>query len=221
MPPADKQNHADRLAKRDTLYYCHGFASAIPADWSTNPKIAAVAEFCRRTGREFRPQNVDYREAGRRCAEILETIEPDVQRVVFCGASMGGWLSRILQLDLLRRRPGLDVQAVVFNPAFNLAEFGHHLEGPQENYVTGERFEFTAAHSAELAALERSVDYRGDAPFRVYVDRDDETIDAGWSEAFHAGFARFRAFPGGCHSFDHAREALEDFEPGCWNRAAR
>lgn len=201
------------------LYYCHGFASAIPEDWSSSPKITAVAEFCRRTGREFRPQDVDYREADRRCDEILATVEPGVARVTFCGASMGGWFSRILQLRLLQQRPSLRVEAVVFNPAFNLVEFSHFLEGPQQNYVTDAEFTFTPEHGRRLVALERSVDYRGDAPFWVYVDREDETIDAGWSEAFHAGFARFRVYQGGSHSFEHTREALEDFEPGCWNRS--
>jgi predicted esterase YcpF (UPF0227 family) len=205
-------------AERQPLYYCHGFASAIPADWSESPKISAVAAFCRATGRDFRPQNVDYREAERRCDEILDDIEADVERVVFCGASMGGWFSRILQLKLLEARPGLRVDAVVFNPAFNLAEFSHYLEGPQVNYVTGEHFEFTPDDGRALVQLEESVEYRGAAPFWVYVDRDDETINAGWSERFHSGFARFRAFPGGCHGFDHTREALEDYEPGCWNR---
>lgn len=208
-------------AERQPLYYTHGFASAIPADWSESPKISAVAAFCRATGRDFRPQNVDFREAERRCREILDTIAADVERVTFCGASMGGWFSRILQLKLLQRRPGLPVDAVVFNPAFNLAEFSHYLEGSQLNYVTGEPFDFTPDHGRALVRLEASVDYRGDAPFRVYVDRDDETISAEWSERFHAGFARFRAFPGGCHGFDHAREALEDYEPGCWNRTVQ
>lgn len=208
-------------AERQPLYYTHGFASAIPADWSESPKISAVAAFCRATGRDFRPQNVDFREAERRCREILDTIGADVERVTFCGASMGGWFSRILQLKLLQRRPGLPVDAVVFNPAFNLAEFSHYLEGPQLNYVTGEPFDFTPDHGRALVRLEASVEYRGDAPFRVYVDRDDETINAEWSERFHAGFARFHAFPGGCHGFDHAREALEDYEPGCWNRTVQ
>ena len=211
MPPAESR----------PLYYFHGFASAIPADISTSPKISAVAEFCRATGRDFRPQNVDYREAGRRCREVLGTVEEHAAEVVFCGASMGGWFARILQLKLLGRRPRADVRAVVFNPAFDLARFSHYLEGAQENYVTGDHFEFTAAHGTALVRLEESVDYRARAPFFVYVDRDDETIDAQWSRAFHEPFARFMLFEGGCHSFDHAREALEDFEPGCWKTAGQ
>ena len=89
------------------------------------------------------------------------------------------------------------------------------------SFQTGEQFEFTPDDSRALVRLEASVEYREDTPFWVYVDRDDETINAEWSERFHAGFARFRAFPGGSHSFDHAREALEDYEPGCWNRGGQ
>jgi predicted esterase YcpF (UPF0227 family) len=205
MPPADTR----------LLYYFHGFASAIPADISTSPKISAVADFCRVTGRNFRPQNVDFRMAERRSQEVLDSVEDQAAEVVFCGASMGGWFARILQLKLLQQRPRSVVRAVAFNPAFNLAEFSHYLEGAQVNYVTGDRFEFTPADGAALVRLEESVDYRSEAPFHVYVDRDDETIDARWSETFHTPFACFHLFEGGCHRFDHAREALEDFEPGC------
>ena len=207
--------------KRDSLYYFHGFNSGIPEDISTSPKISTVADFCRATGREFLPQNVDFREAERRSREILDSVSPAAERVLFCGASMGGWFARVLQLLLVRERPGLAVEAVVFNPAFNLVEFSHFLEGPQVNYVTGEKYEFTRAHGERLIALERSVDYGADQPFWVYVDQGDETISAEMSERWHAGFSHFRAFPGGCHSFDHSREALEDFEPGCWNRAGQ
>ena len=209
MPPAELR----------PLYYFHGFASAIPADTLTSPKISAVADFCRATGRDFRPRNVDYRRVDQRSREVLDSIEDEARSVVFCGASMGGWFARILQLELLRERPGVRVEAVAFNPAFNLAVFSHYLEGDQVNYVTGQRFEFTPAHGAALVRLEQSVDYRGPAPFSVYVDQGDETISAQWSRDFHGPFARFRMFDGGCHSFDHAREALEDFEPGCWKSA--
>lgn len=206
MPPAEMR----------PLYYYHGFNSAIPDDISSSPKISAVADFCRATGRVFLPQNIDYRYADRYSRELLDAVPEDVESVLFCGASMGGWFARIMQLMLAARRPGLAVEAVVFNPAFNLAEFSHYLEGHQVNYVTGAEHDFTAEHGAMLVALEHSVDYGADLPFWVYVDRDDEVINAEWSRRWHAGYSRFRAFPGGCHSFDHARQALEDFQPGCW-----
>jgi len=208
-----------RHAEHRLLYYVHGFASAIPEDISTSPKISAVADFCRATGRAFRPQTVDFRSADSHADDILSTVEDDVSDVIFCGASMGGWLARILQLKALQQRPECAARAVAFNPAFNLAAFSHYLEGVQVNYVTGEQFEFTPAQGEALVRLEETVDYRCSAPFWVYVDRDDETIDAQWSESFHTPFARFRAFEGGSHSFEHACEALEDFEPGCWQGA--
>jgi predicted esterase YcpF (UPF0227 family) len=206
MPPAD----------RHPVYYFHGFASAIPRDFAESPKITAVAAWSARRGRAFRPQNVDYRDAPERARELLNEVGDDVLDVVFCGASMGGWFARIMQLLLARSRPALPVAAVVFNPAFNLAEFSHLLEGPQVNYVTQQTFEWTPRHSRRLVELETAIDYRADLPFWVYVDREDEVIDADLSARFHREFAQFHAFAGGSHSFEHAPEALRDFDAACW-----
>ena len=177
-------------AERHPVYYFHGFASAIPRDFADSPPERARA--------------------------LLDEIGGEVRDTVFCGASMGGWFARVMQLLLAQSRPGLPVAAVVFNPAFNLAEFGHLLEGPQVNYVTQQRFDWSPRHSRRLVELEAAVDYRAALPFWVYVDRDDEVIDAGLSERFHRDFARFRAFAGGSHSFEHAPEALRDFDAACW-----
>lgn len=210
-----------RPAEAQPLFYFHGFNSAIPADISESPKIAAVEEYARRSERAFHPVNVDYRQATKRSCELLGQVGEGVDQVLYCGASMGGWFARIMQILLARERPDIRVEAVVFNPAFNLAEFSHMLEGPQENYVTLEKYVWTTAHSRQMVELERSVDYFARLPFWVYVDRDDEVINADWSERWHRGYARFKAFSGGCHSFDHAREALEDYDKGCWSRPLR
>ena len=203
-------------AERHPVYYFHGFASAIPRDFADSPKITAVAAWAARRERDFRPQNVDYRDAPERVRALLDGVSDDVRDVVFCGASMGGWFARIMQLRLAQSRPGLPVAAVVFNPAFNLAEFGHLLEGPQVNYVTQQTFVWTPRHSARLVELESSVDYRAELPLWVYVDREDEVIDAELSERFHRDFAQFHAFAGGSHSFEHTPQALRDFDEACW-----
>ena len=203
-------------AERHPVHYFHGFASAIPQDYADSPKISAVAAWAERRGRAFLPHNVDYREAPGRSREIVDGIGGEVRDVVFCGASMGGWFARILQLMLARERPGLPVAAVTFNPAFNLAEFSHLLEGPQVNHVTQRAFDWTPEHSRRLVELEAAVDYGAELPFWVYVDRDDEVIDAGLSECWHRGIARFRVFPGGSHSFEHVPQALADFDEACW-----
>jgi len=199
------------------LFYFHGFNSAIPKDLASSPKIAAVADFCRATDCRFLPQNIDYRHVNEHAQTLLTQANPAAERVIYCGGSMGGWFARIMQLLLAAQRPNQRIEAVAFNPAFNLAEFSHYLEGPQLNYVTGDSYEFLPGHSDRLVRLEQSLDYKADHPYWVFVDRGDETISAELSESFHAGFARFTAFDGGCHSFDHAREALEIFQPGCWN----
>jgi hypothetical protein len=63
-----------------------------------------------------------------------------------------------------------------------------------------------------LRALETEVTYGAALPFFVYVDKGDEVI--GWerSAARHTPISRFVAYEGGCHSFDHFNEALEDFD---------
>jgi predicted esterase YcpF (UPF0227 family) len=193
------------------FYYFNGFNSAIPADWSENPKIAGVAEYALGRDFEFLPTSIDFRRADSRCREIVSSIRGDEPRVVFCGSSMGGWFARIVQLRLARERPGQFIDAVAFNPAFSLDRHGDLLVGPQENFVTGEIYQWTPADSKRLACLEGSVDYDAPLPFFVYVDRGDEVIAWEQSAARHAGMARFHVFEGGCHSFDHYREALQDY----------
>lgn len=201
------------------LFYFHGFNSGIPANLADSPKILTVEEYARRSGRDFRPLSIDYRRAQSHSQDILEQVGPDAVEVLFCGASMGGWLARIMQLMLLQHRPHLEVEAVAFNPAFDLAQFGFMLEGEQVNSVTLEAYHWTAQHSNALVAMEQSVEYlTRDVAFNVYVDSDDEVINAGWSERFHQGFSRFTRFPGGDHSFQHAREALNHYDNGCWQR---
>ena len=64
----------------------------------------------------------------------------------------------------------------------------------------------------QLRSLERGVDYGAALPFFVYVDKLDEVIGWKQSAARHSPISRFVAYEGGCHSFDHFREALADFE---------
>ena len=198
------------------LFYFNGFNSAIPEDWSDNDKIVAVEDYAARRGFQFRPHSVNYRLATGHAAEILQELvawsagEPG--QVVFSGSSMGGWFARIMQLLLARERPELRSRALAFNPAFDLALHGHMLLGPQVNHVTFEEYEWTASDSEKLKRLEDSVDYDAPLPFFVYVDKGDEVIGWEHSAVRHSRVARFLAFEGGSHSFEHVALALEDFD---------
>jgi predicted esterase YcpF (UPF0227 family) len=194
------------------FFYFNGFNSAILEDWSGSPKIVATAEYARAAGFEFLPVSINFRDAARHSREILGMISADDERVVFCGSSMGGWFARIMQLLLLGARPEIRGEAMAFNPAFSLVAHAHMLCGPQVNYVTLEEYEWTDSHSKALQQLEMSVDYDAPQPFFVYVDKGDEVIAWEHSAERHSGIANFVVYEGGCHSFDHFHEALQDFD---------
>lgn len=203
------------VAQAQRLLYFNGFNSAIPEDWSDNQKILGVEGFARREGFLFLPCTVNYRFARDRSAEIIRQLAEEIPdeggQVIFSGSSMGGWFARVMQLLLNERRPGLKAEALAFNPVFDLMLHGHMLVGSQENFVTGEKYDWTPADSDGLGRLERAVDYDAPLPFYVYADKGDEVIDWRASAARHDAIARFHAFEGGSHSFEHVREALEDF----------
>jgi len=193
------------------LFYFNGFNAAILDDFSGNPKIAAVAEFARANGFRFIPVSTCYRRAGEHCRKVLAKVPEDAEEVIFCGSSMGGWFARILQLHLNLEKPGLRSVAVAFNPAFDLCEHGHMLLGEQVNFVTGEKYTWTESHSAMLRGLEMGVDYDFPLPFFVFIDKGDEVIDWNHSTDRHSRIAHLTLYEGGCHSFDHYREALAEF----------
>ena len=194
------------------LFYFNGFNSAILDDYSGSPKIVAVAEYAQSKGYEFIPVSVCFRQALEQSKEILAPVGESVDEVIFCGSSMGGWFARIMQLLLDREKSGFNTVAVAFNPAYDLAMYGYMLVGPQVNYVTLEEYEWTVDHSEQLKTLERSVDYKAALPYFVYVDKGDEVIGWEGSATKHSSISRFTVYEGGCHGFDHFREALLDFD---------
>lgn len=193
------------------FFYFNGFNAAILDDFSGNPKIAAVAEFAAVNGFRFKPVSTCYRKARAHCKEVLASVSGGADEVVFCGSSMGGWFARIMQLHLKLQKPGVRSASVAFNPAFDLCAHGHLLLGEQVNFVTGEKYTWTEQHGAQLCRLEAGVDYDAPAPFYVYIDKGDEVIDWESSAARHSPISRLTLYQGGCHSFDHFREALADF----------
>jgi predicted esterase YcpF (UPF0227 family) len=193
------------------FYYFNGFNSAILEDYSGSPKMVAAAEFAREEGFQFVPVSINFRQAATHRQLILDQIGDDIEQVVFCGSSMGGWFARIMQLSLNRRRPELKIAAIGFNPAFDLGPNEDFLIGPQMNFVTFEEYEWTADHARQLKALEEQVDYDAAQPFYVYCDKGDEVIPWQTSAARHSRISRYITYPGGCHSFDHFQQALADF----------
>ena len=193
------------------FYYFNGFNSAILEDFSGSPKIVAAADFAQKNGLHFVPVSISFRQAVKHRNDILQSLPDELAEVIFCGSSMGGWFARVMQLSLLQSRPEVSIAAIGFNPAFDLPFHEDALVGPQVNYVTFEKYVWTAQHSRQLRMMEEAVDYDADQPFYVYCDKNDEVIPWKSSKARHHEISRFITYPGGCHSFDHFNEALADF----------
>lgn len=193
------------------LHYFNGFNSAIPAEVEPGSKLDEVRLFCERAGYAFCPVSIDYRRAAQQREEILAGLPGNVEEIIFSGSSMGGWFARILQVSV--QRPDIPVIGLAFNPVAHLEKL-RGFEGPQMNFVTGERYHWGADDTGRLLALEASVDFEAARPFWVFCDQGDELIDWRDMRARYAPFARFHAFPGGEHRFIHARESLELFARG-------
>lgn len=191
------------------FFYFNGFNSAIPDEIEPGSKLDEARRFCEKHDYRFLPVTIDYRRATEQLRQILASIPEEAAEVVFCGTSMGGWFSRVAQAAATQ--PGRTVLAVAFNPVTRLDGPLRQFEGPQLNFVTGERYDWHPEDTDRLLALEATVDFTIDQPFFVFCDEGDELIDWRESRARYAPIARFQAFPGGEHRFAHAREALEIF----------
>lgn len=120
--------------------------------------------------------------------------------VALVGSSLGGYYA-----TFLAERHGL--RAVLVNPAVVAHISLEKFVGPQQNLYTGERFDFTREHIAELRALEAP---RLSHPenFWLLVESGDEVLDYRQAVARYAG-ARQTVLAGGDHSFTRWAEVLD------------
>lgn len=113
-------------------------------------------------------------------------------RLTLVGSSLGGFYATYLAEKH-------DLRAVLINPAvvahLALADF----VGPQTNLYTGETFEFTTEHVAELSTLEVPTLSKPER-FWLLVETGDTVLDYRDAVRKYAG-ARQTAVDGGDHSF--------------------
>ena len=116
------------------------------------------------------------------------------------GSSLGGFYATYLAEKH-------DLRAALINPAIvahlSLAAY----IGRQTNLYTGETFEFTRTHIAELAALEVSRLLKPER-FWLLVETGDEVLDYRQAVAKYAG-SRQTILPGGDHSFRRFPEFID------------
>jgi predicted esterase YcpF (UPF0227 family) len=177
------------------ILYLHGFTSG-PASNKARLLGARAAE----RGVAFAcPQLPHSPKAAIALAEDLLERESG-KTVALVGSSLGGYYA-----THLAEKHGL--RAVLVNPAVVAHIALEKFVGPQQNLYTGERFDFTREHIAELSALEVP---RLSHPenFWLLVEAGDEVLDYRQAVARYAG-ARQTVLAGGDHSFTRWADVLD------------
>ncbi len=170
------------------IVYLHGFNSS-PA----SGKARQLGEHMARLGRE-----ADYvcpalanspREA---IAQVEAALAPHAGPVTLIGSSLGGFYA-----THLAEKHGW--KAVLVNPAVHAHRLLRDALGPQTNWHSGEKWELTEAHLAELAALDvPAISQPG--RYLLLVQTGDEVLDYRDAVAYYAGATQIIE-DGGDHGF--------------------
>jgi len=185
-------------AERPLILYLHGFTSG-----PQSAKVQALAAHMAERGCADRlacPQLPASPAAAIALAEgIIRTLGGNT--VTLIGSSLGGFYA-----THLAEKHGL--RAVLVNPAVVAAIELERYLGPHTWLYTGEPFEFTRQHQAELRALEVPV-LADPARYWLLVEQGDETLDYRQAVARYAG-TRQTVLSGGDHGFTRWGDYLDD-----------
>lgn len=170
------------------LVYIHGFNSS-----AQSYKAGLLREHMAKLGLtdRYACPELSHRPA-QAMAQLEALIAPhDPRGVTLVGSSLGGFYAT----SLVER---FGVRAVLVNPAVCPYELLASHTGPQKNLYTGEEYQFTAGHIAELRALE--VDHIAPERYLLITATGDEVLD------YRAGVERYAGceqiiVDGGDHGF--------------------
>ena len=184
------------MNKQPTLLYLHGFNSA-----RTSHKAQVLQATMTRLNRgaQFLSPDLPHRPA--QAIALLETLIEKLPKITtLVGSSLGGYYA-----TYLAERHALN--AVLINPVVAPYRLLAPLVGPQKNYYTGEVYEFTPQHLAELQALEIAALHP--EHYFLLVQTGDEVLDYRDAAARYVG-ARQSVIPGGDHGFQQFENHLND-----------
>jgi predicted esterase YcpF (UPF0227 family) len=180
------------------LIYIHGFNSS-PASAKAQLMRARLEALGR--GAEFVAPAVPPSPA--QAAVLLDALALRHRGAALVGSSLGGYYA-----TWLAEKHGL--RAVLLNPAVRPYDLLAPLVGTQKRFHTGEEYEFTLEHVAELRALE--VERITPARYLLIVAKGDEVLDYRHAVTKYAG-CRTIIIEGGDHGLscfaDHVGDVLE------------
>ncbi|MEP7181109.1 MAG: YqiA/YcfP family alpha/beta fold hydrolase [Betaproteobacteria bacterium] len=187
--------HRAAAAPVPTLVYLHGFRSS-PGSVKAMLFAAAIAALPAAIRPRLHVPALDPRPAAA-VASVAAWVEREVgvaadERLTFVGSSLGGYYA-----THLAERAG--ARAVLINPAVRPYDDLRPYAGTQTNLHTGEAFEVTETHFAELRALKVARITRPDRYF-LLVESGDEVLDWREAVAFYGGAFQYVG-GGGDHAF--------------------
>jgi predicted esterase YcpF (UPF0227 family) len=180
-----------------TLLYLHGFISS-PA----SRKAVMLGDYLRGQvpGIEYLVPALHHRPAQAMAQVERLCGERNPADLLVVGSSLGGFYATVAA-----ERTGC--RAVALNPAVHPQDhFGRYL-GPQANLYTGERFELTREHVAELAAMDPPA-ITQPGRYWLIVETGDEVLDYREAVAYYAG-----AFHSVVQGGDHSLASFPEFVP--------
>lgn len=121
--------------------------------------------------------------------------------VTLVGSSLGGFFATMAAEEC-------GCRAALINPAVHPQRHFARYIGPHRNVYTGEGFELTPEHVAELAALDRPAVTRPER-YWLLAETGDEVLDYRDAVAYYAG-AFQSVVRGGDHSFSSFPEFVPD-----------
>jgi predicted esterase YcpF (UPF0227 family) len=176
-----------------TMIYIHGFNSS-PA--SSKARLLHERLTMLGPAHEFLAPALPHSPAA--AARVLEDLVRTHPHAALVGSSLGGFYATWLAEQFALR-------AVLVNPAVRPYDLLGGQIGRQKNFHTGEEYEFTAQHVAELRALE--VDAITPEHYLLMVETGDEVLDYRDAVEKYRG-AQQLVIEGGDHGFsDFARYA--------------
>ncbi len=184
---------------RATLVYLHGFNSSPQA--VKGGKLAAAAAALSDPPHVHIPM-LHHRPATaiRDLRAWVEAGDIDLATLTFIGSSLGGFYA-----TWLAEKYG--TRAILINPAVRPAAALAPYLGPQRNPTTGEDWELTAGHFAELEALHVAALTRMDRYF-LLMRSGDELLD--WRDAVRRYAGAWQYVAGGG---DHGWAEIDDEIP--------
>ena len=187
-----------------TILYLHGFISS-PA----SRKAVMLGDYLRGQAPdiEYLVPALHHRPA-QACAQVRSLcLARDPADLLLVGSSLGGFYATVAAQES-------GCRAVVINPAVHPQNHFARYLGPQANLYTGERFDLTSEHVAELAALDPPAITRPER-YWLLVETGDEVLDYREALAYYAGACQ-SVVQGGDHSLASFPEFVPDI--AAWAR---